>query len=753
MLIFTQFGGGPGDPANNVVRFLLAAFFWGVLILVSFRMWRSTNDRRHLYFSVSAAVGASRELFMFTAEYGSFRGYISFPIMFRYYPPLEHSIATLSIVLMGYAFLRFYFNFGKFSRLFLIGSSCLTVLTYLIIAPLWVRFLDTSLTGRPYVSVQFHDFPGDLIFRVVGAIITLFILAAFLYARGRSIRVPWLAFLAFFFFFLDDTLQVVNDLCNGRYAPVFAPIRHCFHIAGIVQLVGVYWWEVTRQLKNREQLLQAVLDAIPDHIFYKNTEGTYLGCNQTFAERFVGRSKGQIIGHTIHDLVSDPALAERFSRSDREIIATDTSHTYELPYTLPDGTQVVLETIKTPFRDTDGQIAGLIGVSRDITERRNLEEQLRHSQKMEAIGQLAGGVAHDFNNILTAIIGYASLMQFEIDPDDPQSANVDQILQSSERAAKLVQNLMAFSRRETLAASPYVLNTIVDNIRDFLQRIITEDIHFHLTCSESVLNVCVDSGQIEQALTNLVTNARDAMPKGGRLTITTQQYELNDSFVRNYGYGIPGSYALITVEDSGHGMDEETQKRIFEPFFTTKDVGKGTGLGLAIVYGIVKQHRGFITVSSEPGKGTAFRIYLPIVHMESEIDRKTAEAAPLEKGTETILVVEDEPTVRCVVETTLRKFNYTVISAEDGQDAVYKFVANSNKISLVLMDLVMPRMNGKDAADEIRRIDPDMKILFTSGYTADIIRSRGELDAGEEMILKPVNPQDLLRKMRQILNR
>jgi PAS domain S-box-containing protein len=719
-------------------------------------MWRSTGDRRHLFFSVSAAVGASRELFIFTVEYGSFRGYISYPTIFRYYPPIEHSFETLSIILMGYAFIRFYFNFEKFSRLFLICSSCLTVLTYIIIAPLWIRFLDAttyvSITGSLYIGDQFHSFPGDLVFRIIGVVVTLCILSAFLYARNRTIKAPWLAFLAFAFFFLDHALQAANDLCDDRYAPIFAPVRHCLHTGGIVLLVGAYWWEVTLQLNSRKQFLQSLLDAIPDHIFYKNMEGIYLGCNQTFAELFVGRPKEQIIGHSEQDLVSDPVLAGRFSRSDREQIDTDTSLTYELPYTLSDGKQVVLETIKTPFHDTDGQIAGLIGVSRDITERKNLEDQLRHSQKMDAIGQLAGGVAHDFNNILTAIIGFASLMQFEIDPNDPQASNLQQILSSSERAAKLVQDLMAFSRRETLTASSHNLNAIVSSLRNFLQRIITEDIRFCLNCSESALNVCVDSGQIEQALTNLVANARDAMPKGGELTIATQPYELDDSFIRNYGYGKPGKYALISVSDSGHGMEEETRKRIFEPFFTTKDVGKGTGLGLAIVYGIVKQHKGFVTVSSKPDKGTTFQIYLPIVEMAPEENKKIAEAIPPDKGTETILVVEDEPTVRSVVETALRKFNYTVICAEDGLDAVEQFSANSNTISLVLMDIIMPRMNGKVAADEIRKIKPAMKILFTSGYTADTIRSRGELEAGEEIIFKPVNPTELIRKMRQILD-
>lgn len=755
ILLFTQFGGGPGDPANNVVRFLLAAFFWGVLFLVSYRMWRSTYDRRHLLFSVSAAVGASRELFMFTAEYGSFRGYIDFAVIFRYYPPLEHTVAILSIALMGYAFLRFSFNFAKFSQLFLLYSSILTILTYLIIAPLWVRFLDSSarssLNDSLFIGARFHDFPGDLVFRLVGAMVSLFILAAFPYAHGKSIRVPWLAFCAFFLFFLDDALQAINDLCNDRYAPLFAPLRHCLHLVAIVQLVGVYWWEVTRQLNNRERLLQSLLDAIPDHIFYKNTEGVYLGCNQTFADRCIGKSKDHIIGLRAEELTADQLLAGKLNRSDREILVTGRSITFEHPCVMSDGSQAVLETVKTPFHDADGHIAGIIGVSRDIIERRNLEEQLRHSQKMDAIGKLAGGVAHDFNNILTVVIGYANLTKMYLDESHPGAHHLDQILESSERATKLVKNLMAFSRRESLSASPADLNAIVGNLQDFLQRMITEDIRFTVTCSESALSIYADSGQIEQVLTNLVANARDAMPKGGWLTIATQRCELDDAFIKAQGFGTPGSYALLTVTDSGNGMDQTVCKRIYDPFFTTKEVGKGTGLGLSIVYGIIEQHKGIITVTSKPGRGTIFQIYLPFVEMELADAEREADATIPATGNETILIAEDEPDVRDVVEAALRQFGYTVIIAVDGQDAVNKFSAYRNNISLVLMDIVMPVMNGKDAADEIRKIMPGTKILFTSGYTADIVRSRGEMEEGEEMLMKPVSPLDLSRKMRQML--
>lgn len=753
ILVLTQFGGGPGDPANNVVRFLLAAFFWVVLLVVSMWMWRTTRDRRHLYFSISAAVGVTRELFMFTAEYGSFRGFISFSTIFRYYPPLEHAVATLSILLMGYAFLRFYFNFDRFARQFLIGSTAVTILTYLVIAPLWIRFLDTAarvtLNGSAFIGAQFHDFPGDLVFRLVGALVTLFILAAFVYARSCSARFPWLAFMAFLFFFMDDALQAFNDLYDDSYAPVFAPLRHCLHIAAIVQLVGVYWWETTRQLRDGKQLLQNLLDAIPDHIFYKDLQGVYLGCNQTFAEQFVGAPKSQIVGRHEVELVADPLLVQQTMQNDRD---TSSASVSEHPFTLADGRQVVLETIKASFHDAEGRVAGLIGVSRDISERRILEEQLQQSQKLEAVGLLAGGVAHDFNNILTAIIGFATLMEFEIVPDHPQAHHLEQIQQAAERASTLVQNLMAFSRRETVTATCCDLNQIVEHVQDFLRRIIPEDIHLQLDCCDSALEVCVDNGQIEQVLANLVANARDAMPKGGLLTVSTQHCLLDDDFAQRHGFGSAGRYALLSVADTGHGMDAETCKRIFEPFFTTKPVGKGTGLGLAMVYGIVQRHKGFVTVTSQPGGGSAFQIYLPIVATKAEKSCNRSAAALPEPGSETILVAEDEPAVREVVESALRKFGYTVITANDGREAVQKFTDNRASVKLVVMDIIMPVMNGKDAADAMRQLQSDVKILFSSGYTAEIIRSRAELEVGEELIVKPVKPLELLRKIRQMLD-
>jgi len=393
-----------------------------------------------------------------------------------------------------------------------------------------------------------------------------------------------------------------------------------------------------------------------------------------------------------------------------------------------------------------------IKVSRMLAERIKLEEQLRQSQKMEAIGLLAGGVAHDFNNILTVIMGYCSLLEMESNSNPILKDATDQIMSSTLKAAQLTKGLLAFSRKQVLSVKKANLNDIIHHVEKFLARIIGEDIQFKSIYNGHELPVTVDAGQIEQVLINLVTNSRDAMPKGGNLTIETSFQDISDSFQHAHGDAPLGQYACISISDTGHGMNEETCSKIFEPFFTTKEVGKGTGLGMAIVYGIIQQHNGFISVYSEQGEGTVFRIYLPI--FETQHNGVIEDSIPAETrgGTETILLAEDDVSVRKLTVSILTKFGYDVIQAEDGLDAIAKFVAHQDMVSLVLMDMIMPKMNGREAYDEIRKINPDVKVLFSSGYTADFIEKRGVSEAGIELIMKPVQPMDLLRKVREILD-
>lgn len=407
----------------------------------------------------------------------------------------------------------------------------------------------------------------------------------------------------------------------------------------------------------------------------------------------------------------------------------------------------------SPVRNQEGVVTHYVAIKEDITERKKLEAQLRQSQKMEAIGLLAGGIAHDFNNMLMAIIGYGSILQMKMAEDDPLRLNVEKMLAAADRAAGLTRSLLTFSRKQEINLQPVNLNEIIRTVEKFLTRIIGEDIDFQMTFGEDPLNVNVDCGQIEQVLMNLLTNARDAMPHGGSLSIITGSAEIGIDYIKDYGYGEPGRYALISVTDSGTGMDAATVQRIFEPFFTTKEMGKGTGLGLSIVYGIITQHEGYINVRSEPGKGTTFQVYLPLLKGGKVVGTEFSPQTPLPVGTETILLVEDEAAIRQMEKEILTEFGYTVIEAVDGEDAVCKFKENRESIRLLLFDLIMPIKSGKDAYDEIRKMGSDVRAIFVSGYPPEAAQKNGMRAEGVDLIMKPVSPQNLLRKIREVLDK
>jgi signal transduction histidine kinase/CheY-like chemotaxis protein len=387
----------------------------------------------------------------------------------------------------------------------------------------------------------------------------------------------------------------------------------------------------------------------------------------------------------------------------------------------------------------------------NINERKKLEEQLLQSQKLEAVGRLAGGVAHDFNNMLTAIISYGHLLKMKLKENDPLHHNIDQILSVSDRGSNLIQSLLEFSRKQNVHLNPVRLNTVIEGIKKLTGKFIGEEIELKTRLSEKDLLIHADKTRIEQVLMNLAVNARDAMPDGGVLTIETKQVVMDEEYVRVHEYGRPGIYAMLSVTDTGIGMDDEIKEKIFEPFFTTKEVGSGTGLGLSMVYGIIEQHHGFIQVSSEAGKGTAFTIYFPLIDKEIE-DEKRAEALPALHGTGTVLIAEDEKEVRESLKGILEEFGFTVVEALDGQDAVQKFIDNRDAIRLLILDVIMPKKNGKEVYAEIQKTNPEMKALFMSGYTADILQRRGILEEGLTLINKPVSPDDLSREIRELLN-
>jgi two-component system, cell cycle sensor histidine kinase and response regulator CckA len=384
-------------------------------------------------------------------------------------------------------------------------------------------------------------------------------------------------------------------------------------------------------------------------------------------------------------------------------------------------------------------------------EKRHLEAQLNHARKMEAVGQLAGGVAHDFSNILTTIIGYSHIMIMKMDASDPLIHFVNHILSASERATSLTQSLLTFSRKQIINPQLLNINEAIARINKLLIRLIREDIEYRSVLTEKRLTVMADVGQLEQVLMNLATNARDAMPQGGTLTVSTDIAELDSVFIHQHGYGKKGTYATISIADTGTGMDETTRQKIFEPFYTTKEVGKGTGLGLAIAYGSVKQQNGYIIVDSVLGQGSVFKIYLPLVSGYIDEEQKS-ESPAIKKGSETVLIAEDDDNVRKLNRALLESYGYRVLEAVDGNEALHIFEMHGGEIDLLVLDVVMPKLNGKEVYDEIRRRKPDMKALFTSGYAADIIGSKGIQDEELNIMAKPLSPIVFLKKVRDILD-
>lgn len=414
-------------------------------------------------------------------------------------------------------------------------------------------------------------------------------------------------------------------------------------------------------------------------------------------------------------------------------------------------------SIMAPIINSEGVVSSYIVVNEDISQRKKAEEdrarleaQLIQSQKMDAVGRLAGGIAHDFNNMLTAILGFSHLLLMKRGEDSLTKNYVKQIIAAGQSAANMVQSILSFSRKQTMFPKPLDINELVKHFQKTLLRLIREDIELKTVLKDTPLIVKADHTHIEQVLMNLSTNARDAMPHGGIITIATETVNIDNEFVSAHGYGVPGSYALLSFADTGIGMDEDTKKRVFEPFFTTKEVGKGTGLGLAMVYGIIKQHNGFINIYSEPGKGTTFRVYLPLVESAAEAEDVKEQALPAGRG-ETILLVEDNEIVRKLALAVLENSGYNVIVAVNGEDGVNKFTENRDAVRLCVCDMVMPKKGGREVYKEMKKIRPDIKVIFISGYAADEIK--GALENGMDFISKPFSPSDFLRKVREVIDR
>jgi len=504
-------------------------------------------------------------------------------------------------------------------------------------------------------------------------------------------------------------------------------------------------------LRESQQLFATVANTSPALIWMSGLDKGRIWFNQPWLA-FTGLNQEEAMGDGWNARVHPDDLAHCLQIY-TDAFAAHRSFSMEYRLQRHDGEYRWLLNQSQPRYDASGAFAGYIGSCLDISEHRNLEKQIRHAVKMESIGTLAGGVAHDFNNILMAIIGYGQLALMGMAQDDPQRLNIEHMLEGADRAARLTKDLLLFSRKQISERKPVDLVEIVKTVEKFIVRVIGEDITCETRLPDQPLTVLADSHQLEQVLMNFATNARDAMPKGGTFSITAEQTILHQDFIAAHGFGSPGPYALLTVADSGCGMDEKTRNRIFDPFFTTKGVGKGTGLGLAVVYGIIKQHEGYINVYSEPGQGATFRLYLPLVIADAPEEKITEEEAAPAHGTETILVAEDDKSVRNLARTALTQFGYTVIEAVDGEEAVQKFKENQSSIHLLLFDIIMPKMNGREAYEAINKIRPGVKTIFMSGYAPDTIREKAGLGETVPLLAKPLSPMELLQKVRATLDR
>ncbi len=513
--------------------------------------------------------------------------------------------------------------------------------------------------------------------------------------------------------------------------------------------------QMEKAVQESEEQFRKMFEGSPFGMVMAGADFRFIRANAVFC-RMLGYTEQELASLTFKDITHPDHVANDALCVNDLVSGKISLYRTDKRYVTKDKGVVWGSSTVSIMRGGDGRFLYFLTTVEDITQQRQSEEektrlelQLRQAQKMEAIGTLAGGVAHDFNNILTVITGYGTLLKMEMGQTNPLQTYVECVLSSAEKATHLTHGLLAFSRQQPILLTHIDMNKSLRSVEKLLKRLLTEDIAIKTLPAAEDITIMGDATQIHQILFNLAVNARDAMPHGGTLTVETKTVEVGDEFLRLHGYGEPGRYALLSVSDTGVGMHEATRERIFDPFFTTKETGKGTGLGLSTVYGIVKQHNGYITVYSEPNVGTAFHIYLPAVN--KAVKKEEPAPAPVKGGSETILVAEDSEAVRGLLSRILTEYGYTTVEAIDGVEAIEQF-KKADRIDLLILDSVMPKKNGREAYDEIQKIKPGIKVIFTSGYTRDVFLDKGIEDKKFNFLQKPISLPVLLQKVREVLD-
>ena len=545
-----------------------------------------------------------------------------------------------------------------------------------------------------------------------------------------------------------ETVRVRKDGKEIQVELTVSPIRDAMERIVGASTIGR---DISERKQNEKELhrLAALVESSNDAIIGKTLDGIITNWN-IGAQQIYGYSASEIVGksistifppdlyHEITEMMEKIRLGERVAKADTIRLRQD-------------GKKIHVALTLSPIKDSDGRVIGVSTVARDITENRLLEEKLRQAQKMEAVGQLAGGVAHDFNNLLGVILGYSGLLLEGLSLNDPSRKAIEEIQKAGERAALLTRQLLAFSRKQVLQPKVLDLNAVVSGMENLLNRLLGETIELRVVLNPAIGRIKADFGQLEQIIMNLAVNSRDAMPAGGILTIETSNVELDDGYAAQHVATQPGPHVMLAVTDNGCGMDASTKAHIFEPFFTTKGIGKGTGLGLATVYGIVKQSGGSVWVYTEPGIGTTFKIYLPRVDQVPENEPLMDTTDRIDRGLQTILIVEDDAALLQVIRQSLEEVGYVTLAARGPAEAIYIFENHSGTINLMVTDVIMPGMSGDHLASHLSALRPEMKVLYISGYTDGTIVHHGVLDPGLAFLQKPFSPRALARKVSDVL--